>query len=156
MRDESIVERTVRAANHVREALLSGYTKHRDLGTEAMENFDANLRDCKNRGLIPGPRLFVATHAVASTSGYEIRSENRQNGHGLPRSSDAADGPWDARGAVRRRVGDDIINNNNYNPKDLKDFKLLVNTIILILPLNKRYVRIDLAGCRDCQAFEIP
>lgn len=111
MRDESIVERTVRATNHVREALLSGYTTYRDLGSEAMENFDANLRDCINRGLIPGPRLFVATHALASASGYEIRSENRQNGLQLPRSSDAADGPWDVRRAVRRRVGDgaDVI-----------------------------------------------
>ncbi|KAK7720914.1 hypothetical protein SLS64_001207 [Diaporthe eres] len=111
MRDESIVERTVRATNHVREALLSGYTTYRDLGTEAMENFDANLRDCINRGLIPGPRLFVATHALASTSSYEIRSENRQNGLEPPRSSDAADGPWEVRRAVRRRIGDgaDII-----------------------------------------------
>lgn len=111
MRDESIVERTVRATNHVREALLSGYTTYRDLGSEAMENLDTNLRDCINRGLIPGPRLFVATHALASASGYEIRSENRQNGLHLPRSSDAADGPWDLRRAVRRRVGDgaDVI-----------------------------------------------
>lgn len=111
MRDESIVERTVRATNHVREALLAGYTTYRDLGTEAMENFDANLRDCINRGIIPGPRLFVATHALASTSGYEIRSENRQNGLVLPRSSDAGDGPWAVRRAVRSRVGDgaDVI-----------------------------------------------
>lgn len=111
MRDESIVERTVRATNHVREALLSGYTTYRDLGTEAMENFDANLRDCINRGLIPGPRLFVATHAIASSSSYEIRSENRQNGLVLPKASDAEDGPWGVRRAVRRRVGDgaDII-----------------------------------------------
>lgn len=111
MRDESIVERTVRATNHVREALLSGYTTYRDLGTEAMENFDANLRDCINRGLIPGPRLFVATHAVAASSSYEIRSENRQNGLVLPKASDAEDGPWGVRRAVRRRVGDgaDVI-----------------------------------------------
>ncbi|KAJ4418393.1 hypothetical protein N0V82_005579 [Gnomoniopsis sp. IMI 355080] len=112
MRDESIVERTVRATNHVREALLSGYTTYRDLGTEAMENFDANLRDTINRGLIPGPRLFVATHAIASSSGYEIRSENRMgNGLVLPKASDAENGPWDLRGAVRRRVGDgaDVI-----------------------------------------------
>lgn len=111
MRDESIVERTVRATNHVRAALLSGYTTYRDLGTEAMENFDANLRDAINRGLIPGPRLFVATHAIASSSSYEIRSENRMNGLVLPKASDAEDGPWALRGAVRRRVGDgaDVI-----------------------------------------------
>lgn len=93
-RDESIVERTVRATNHVREALLAGYTTYRDLGTEAMDNFDANFRDCINRGIIPGPRLFIATHALASTSSYEIRSENRQDGHVLPRLSDTEDGPW--------------------------------------------------------------
>lgn len=111
MRDESIVERTVRATNHVRSALLSGYTTYRDLGTEAMENFDANLRDTINRGLIPGPRLFVATHAIASSSSYDIRSENRQNGLALPKSADAEDGPWGLRRAVRRRVGDgaDVI-----------------------------------------------
>ena len=111
MRDESIVERIVRATNHVREALLAGYTTYRDLGTEAMENFDANFRDCINRGLLPGPRLFVATHALASTSSYAIRSENRQNGLVLPQASDAGDGPDGVRRAVRRRVGDgaDII-----------------------------------------------
>lgn len=111
MRDESIVERTVRATNHVRAALLSGYTTYRDLGTEAMENFDANLRDTINRGLIPGPRLFVATHAIASSSSYEIRSENRMNGLVLPKASDAENGPWGVRSAVRRRVGDgaDVI-----------------------------------------------
>ena len=112
MRDESIVERTVRATNHVREALLAGYTTYRDLGTEALENYDTNFRDCINRGLIPGPRLFVATHTIASTGSYEIRSEKRgQDGLVLPPSSDAADGPWDVRRAVRRRVGDgaDII-----------------------------------------------
>lgn len=76
-----------------------------------MENFDANLRDCINRGIIPGPRLFVATHALASTSSYDVRSENRQNGLALPRLSDADDGPWGVRRAVRRRVGDgaDVI-----------------------------------------------
>lgn len=111
MRDESIIERTVRATNHVRAALLSGYTTYRDLGTEAMENFDANLRDAINRGLLAGPRLFVATHAIASSASYEIRSENRMNGLVLPQASDAEDGPWALRGAVRRRVGDgaDVI-----------------------------------------------
>ena len=111
MRDESIVERTVRATNHCRAALLSGYTTYRDLGSEAMQAFDANFRDCINRGLTPGPRLFVATHALASTASYEIRTENRGGGVVLPVASDAADGPAGVRAAVRRRVGDgaDII-----------------------------------------------
>src|SRR6185436_11223972 len=105
MRDESIVERVVRATNHVRDALLSGYTTYRDLGSEAMESFDANLRDCINRGLIPGPRLFVATHALASTASYQVRTENAANGLRVPQASDVADGVDGVRQAVRRRVG---------------------------------------------------
>lgn len=96
----------MRSTNHVRDALLAGYTTYRDLGSEAMENYDANLRDCINRGIIPGPRLFVATHALASPTGYEIRSESRnQHGLVLPASSDDEDGPWGVRRAVRRRAG---------------------------------------------------
>ncbi|KAK1596874.1 amidohydrolase [Colletotrichum navitas] len=109
MRDESIVERIVRATNHLRAALLSGYTTYRDLGTEGMRSFDANLRDCVNRGLLPGPRLFVATECLASTGSYEVRHENTLAK--LPRISDACDGPVGVRQAVRRRAADgaDII-----------------------------------------------
>ncbi|KAK0613083.1 hypothetical protein B0T17DRAFT_511437 [Bombardia bombarda] len=107
MRDESAVERTVRATNHARAALLAGYTTYRDLGTEALGNADANLRDCINRGLIPGPRLFVATEALASNGSYEIRVENKVGlGLTVPRASDPADGVDGVRAAVRRRVGD--------------------------------------------------
>lgn len=111
MRDESIVERTVRATNHVRRALLSGYTTYRDLGTEGLASFDVNLRDTINRGLIPGPRLFVATEALASTGSYQLRLENTANGASGPPISDVCDGPVGVRTAVRRRVaaGADII-----------------------------------------------
>ncbi|KAK3298536.1 uncharacterized protein B0H64DRAFT_438991 [Chaetomium fimeti] len=106
MRDESAVERTVRATNHARAGLLAGYTTYRDLGTEALGNADANLRDCVNRGLTPGPRLFVATEALASSGGYEIRTENKLTrggplGLGLPRAADVVDGFY---ADYRRRV----------------------------------------------------
>ncbi|KAI0174654.1 hypothetical protein BJ166DRAFT_512642 [Pestalotiopsis sp. NC0098] len=110
-RDESIVERVVRATNHVRTALLAGYTTYRDLGSEAMQSFDANLRDCINRGIIPGPRLFVATHPLGSTGGFEVRTENYHGGTRAPPASDPGDGPDGVRKALRRRVaeGADII-----------------------------------------------
>ncbi|KAK6068592.1 amidohydrolase [Seiridium cupressi] len=110
-RDESIVERVVRATNHVRTALLAGYTTYRDLGSEAMQSFDANLRDCINRGIIPGPRLFVATHPLGSTGGFEVRTENYHGGTRAPPASDPGDGPEGVRQALRRRVaeGCDII-----------------------------------------------
>ncbi len=105
MRDESVVERVLRAANHARAALAAGYTTYRDLGTEGLGDADAHLRDAVNRGLVPGPRLFVATECIASSAGYELRRENGRPGTGLavPRISDPADGVDGVRAAVRRR-----------------------------------------------------
>ncbi|KAI0142540.1 amidohydrolase [Hypoxylon sp. NC0597] len=107
MRDESFVERIVRATNHVKAALMAGYTTYRDLGTEGLRDADVNFRDTINRGIIPGPRLFVATECIASSGGYEIRQENGLPGVGtsVPRISDPADGVDGVRAAVRRRLG---------------------------------------------------
>ncbi|KIV79194.1 hypothetical protein PV11_06766 [Exophiala sideris] len=110
-RDESIPERIIRATHHCRTALLAGYTTYRDLSSESMGEMDAQIRDCINRGLIPGPRLFVATRALASTGSYELRSENHANGVCYPRGGEAVDGVDEIRTAVRRRVaaGADLI-----------------------------------------------
>ncbi|OTB04888.1 hypothetical protein M426DRAFT_320469 [Hypoxylon sp. CI-4A] len=107
MRDESFVERVVRATNHAKAALYAGYTTYRDLGTEGLRDADAPFRDTINRGIIPGPRMFVATEAIASSGGYEIRQENGLPGVGttVPRISDPADGVEGVRAAVRRRLG---------------------------------------------------
>ncbi len=74
-----------------------------------MGNSDAQIRDAINRGLIPGPRLFVATKALASTGSYEPRSESEHTC--LPAGGDSFDGPDGARAAVRRRIaaGADVI-----------------------------------------------
>ncbi|KAI0846642.1 hypothetical protein F5Y00DRAFT_254563 [Daldinia vernicosa] len=107
MRDESFVERVVRATNHAKAALMAGYTTYRDLGTEGLRDADVSFRDTINRGIIPGPRMFVATECIASSGGYEIRVENGLPGVGqtTPRISDAADGVDGVRAAVRRRLG---------------------------------------------------
>ncbi|KAI1328112.1 hypothetical protein F5Y16DRAFT_370091 [Xylariaceae sp. FL0255] len=109
MRDESAVERIVRATNHARAALDAGYTTYRDLGTEGLRDADVGFRDAINRGLMPGPRMFVATECIASSGGYEIREESHQlggfGGGGPPRISDPADGIYGVRAAVRRRLG---------------------------------------------------
>jgi imidazolonepropionase-like amidohydrolase len=110
-RDESVVERIVRGVNHCRKALLAGYTTYRDLGSESLGSMDANMRDAIARGLMPGPRLFVATKVLASTGSYELRTENSCNGVCLPMGGEAVDGPEEARKAVRRRIaeGADVI-----------------------------------------------
>ena len=70
-----------------------------------MQEADANVRDAINRGMIPGPRLYVATRVIASTAAYEPRTENHIGGTCLPAGCDAADGPDELRKAVRRRIG---------------------------------------------------
>ncbi|KAH9896152.1 amidohydrolase [Xylariomycetidae sp. FL2044] len=107
MRDESFVERVVRATNHAKAALMAGYTTYRDLGTEGLRDADVSFRDTINRGIIPGPRMFVATECITSSGGYEIRQENGLPGVGTstPRISDPADGVVGVRAAVRRRLG---------------------------------------------------
>lgn len=106
MRDESLVERTIRATNHCRTALMAGYTTYRDLGTEGAYDSDVHVRDAINRGIIPGPRIFCATECLASSGGYEIRIESRGNeGMSVPRISDPCDGVDGVRAGVRRRLG---------------------------------------------------
>ncbi|KAF7189420.1 hypothetical protein HII31_09265 [Pseudocercospora fuligena] len=105
MRDESIIERTIRATNHCRAALLAGYTTYRDLGTESAGDADVHVRNAINRGIIPGPRIFCATEALAGSGGYELRIESRINGVEVPRISDPCDGTAGVRAGVRRRIG---------------------------------------------------
>ena len=109
---------------HARAALNAGWTSYRDLGTEGVADADVHLRNAINRGLVPGPRCFVAGEAIASSGGYAVRVENDGTG-GLgpgmggvgtgsvipPRISDAADGVWGVRAAVRRRLaaGADVV-----------------------------------------------
>ena len=105
MRDESLVERIVRATNHCRTALLAGYTTYRDLGTESAQDADVHIRNAINRGIIPGPRIYCVTECLASSGGYEIRHENKIGGAEAPRICDPCDGPVGCRAGVRRRLG---------------------------------------------------
>lgn len=105
MRDESLVERIIRATNHCREALLAGYTTYRDLGTESAQDADVHVRNAINRGTIPGPRIYCVTECLASSGGYEIRHENKIGGLEVPRICDPVDGPVACRAGVRRRLG---------------------------------------------------
>ncbi|CDK26588.1 unnamed protein product [Kuraishia capsulata CBS 1993] len=104
-RDESVAERIIRSSNHCRTALLSGYTTYRDLGSEAMYDLDANVRDTINRGIMPGPRLYVATKVISSSSGYAARYENAMGGVQYPSLADYCDGETEIRKAVRNRIG---------------------------------------------------
>ena len=67
---ESRAERTVRAVSHAKETLLAGFTTVRDLGTEGALYDDAGLKESIEKGLIPGPRMIIATRAIVTTGSY--------------------------------------------------------------------------------------
>src|SRR5437899_6173855 len=67
---EALSLRVARATNHLRSTLLAGFTTIRDLGTEGAGYADVGLRQAVQQGIIPGPRLVVATRAIVATGSY--------------------------------------------------------------------------------------
>ena len=69
---ESWQYRTIEAVLNARKDLEAGFTSMRDVETEGAMYSDVDVRDAINRGLIPGPRLQVATRAISTTGGYPL------------------------------------------------------------------------------------
>ena len=67
---EAEAYRTVRAVNHARMTLKTGFTLLRDLGTEGAGYADVALKRAIDEGLTEGPRLVVATRAIVATGSY--------------------------------------------------------------------------------------
>jgi imidazolonepropionase-like amidohydrolase len=70
---ESLGLRVARATNHLRNTLMSGFTTLRDLGTEGAGYADVGLKQAVEKGVIPGPRLFVTTRAIVAAGTYAPR-----------------------------------------------------------------------------------
>lgn len=67
---ESRAERTARAVNHAKATLMAGFTTVRDLGTEGAQYDDAGLKKAIEKGIIPGPRMIIATRAIVARGAY--------------------------------------------------------------------------------------
>ena len=67
---ESRAERIARAVVHARNTLLAGFTTVRDLGTEGAGYDDVGLKQSIEKGIIPGPRMLIATRAIVATGSY--------------------------------------------------------------------------------------
>ena len=68
---ESVPERTLRAALAAKADLMAGFTAERDMGTEGAGSADTAVRDAINRGLIQGPRLRICGNAIDILGGHE-------------------------------------------------------------------------------------
>jgi imidazolonepropionase-like amidohydrolase len=100
---ESIAYRAIRATVSAQTALNSGFTAIRDLETEGAMYADVDVKTAINRGVIPGPRMFVATRSLAPTGMYNPTrfSWELQN---MPTGTQFVDGPDEIRKAVREQI----------------------------------------------------
>ena len=108
----TIPEQAIRATENARKTLMAGFTTVRDVGAASF--LDVGLRNAINAGVVPGPRMLVAVHALGSTgghcddsAGYRFGLFNRETGpeDGVINSADQA------RFAVRFNIkyGADVI-----------------------------------------------
>lgn len=63
-----IPEMALDASVNARVTLMAGITTVRDVGSR--DYLDAGLRNAINRGVVPGPRMLVAVHAIGATGGH--------------------------------------------------------------------------------------
>ena len=56
--------------------MLAGFTTVRDLGTEGAMYDDAGLKTAIEKGIIPGPRMIIATRAIVAKGTYGPKSNN--------------------------------------------------------------------------------
>ena len=99
---ESIPYRTIRATVAARTALENGFTTLRDLETEGAMYADVDVKTAINRGIIPGPRLFVATRAFSATGMYPLSGYSWELR--VPDGVQIVDGVDNIRRAVREQV----------------------------------------------------
>jgi imidazolonepropionase-like amidohydrolase len=99
---ESLPFRALRATRAMQIALHHGFTTLRDIGNEGAGFADVDLKRAVAEGIIEGPRLFVATKALAPTGAYPLLgfAWELQVPHGV----EVCDGPEGCRRAVRDQL----------------------------------------------------
>ncbi|MCX7284937.1 MAG: amidohydrolase family protein [Novosphingobium sp.] len=99
---ESLALRTARATVHARVTLMAGFTTVRDLGTEGAGYADVGLKQAIEQGIVPGPRMLVATRAIVATGAYGPRGF--EPGVAVPLGAEESGGP-ELVSTVRRQIG---------------------------------------------------
>jgi len=100
---EALSLRVARATNHLRNTLLAGFTTIRDLGTEGAGYADVGLKQAVQQGIIPGPRMAVATRAIVATGSYGPKGYASE--WNVPQGAEEADGIDSLTRVVREQIG---------------------------------------------------
>src|SRR5438093_6616591 len=100
-----------------RATVEAGFTTVRDVGARTYRShdcIDVSLRDAIAKGIVVGPRMFVATYGIGATGGHFDEAAGFRDGLFGP-EPDVADGIADGPDAVRKavrfevRIGADVI-----------------------------------------------
>jgi imidazolonepropionase-like amidohydrolase len=106
---EPLALRTARAAVQAERTLDAGFTTERDLGTEGAGFADVGLKKAIDQGIVPGPRLLVATRAIVARGAYGPKGF--EPGVVVPQGAQEVAGVDETIRAVRDQVaaGADIV-----------------------------------------------
>jgi len=98
---KTIPEMALDGSVNARVTLMAGFTTVRDVGSR--DYLDAGLRNAINRGVVPGPRMLVAVHAIGATGGHCDETGFREGALGPETGPEVGviNGPDEARRAVR-------------------------------------------------------
>jgi imidazolonepropionase-like amidohydrolase len=99
---QSAAYRAILATRSARRALEYGFTTIRDVETEGAGYADVDLKKAINNGIIPGPRMKVATRAMDVTGAYPLLGYSPEVP--VPHGVQVVDGPDNARKAVREQI----------------------------------------------------
>jgi len=100
---EHLSLRVARATNHLRDTLLAGFTTVRDLGTEGAGYADVGLKQAVQQGIIPGPRMLVATRAIVASGSYGPKGYATE--WDVPQGAEEANGVDSLIKTVRTQIG---------------------------------------------------
>ncbi|MFL6450818.1 MAG: amidohydrolase family protein [Bryobacteraceae bacterium] len=108
----TVPEHAIRASENARKTLMAGFTTVRDVGSS--DFIDVGLRNAINAGVVPGPRMLVAVHALGSTGGHCDQGAGYRFGlfnHETGPEDGVINSPEQARYAVRFNIkfGADVI-----------------------------------------------
>jgi imidazolonepropionase-like amidohydrolase len=106
---EPLALRTARAVVHAEKTLMAGFTTERDLGTEGAGYADVGLKQAINQGIVPGPRLLVATKANVARGAYGPKGF--EPGVHVPQGAEEVSGADEMTKAARDQIsaGADVI-----------------------------------------------
>jgi imidazolonepropionase-like amidohydrolase len=98
---ETLAFRTVEAVKHANDTLMAGFTALRDLGTEGAGYADVDVQRAIDKGVIPGPHLFVATRATIAAHCYGPGPLGFRDDMDIPQGGIPVSGPAQMLDAVR-------------------------------------------------------